>query len=99
MKPKNYVDNLSRFRDDVLEFSKKFGGVVAKKKSKPKIPLTRRQKRKLERKFKNAKKLAFSKREKVHAPISIFMFIEQTSFTQQDHFNHYQIDANTGEFN
>lgn len=60
---KKYVDNLSRFRNDVLELS----GVKAPKKNKGfKAPMTRKEKRKLEKKFKQAKREAFAKKEKVH---------------------------------
>jgi hypothetical protein len=57
---KKYESNLSRFRNDVLEFT----GIKAKKKS-FNAPVTRKEKRKLERKLKHAKNLAFSKKEKV----------------------------------
>ena len=57
---KKYVDNLSRFRNDVLEFS----GIKAKKKT-FNAPMTRKEKRKFSRKLVHAKNLAFSKKEKV----------------------------------
>jgi hypothetical protein len=58
---KKYVDNLSRFRNDVLQFT----GVTKSKKKGFKAPMTRKEKRKLEKKFKQAKKEAFAKKEKV----------------------------------
>lgn len=61
---KKYPDILSRFRNDVAEFSEKFGGVTKSKKN-FKAPVTRKEKRKLERKLKNAKKIAYAKKEKV----------------------------------
>jgi hypothetical protein len=66
MKPmKKYVDNLSRFRDEIAEFSKKFGGLEEKKSTHFKRDMSRKEKRKLERKLKSAKRLAYNKREKM----------------------------------
>lgn len=65
MREQKFPDILSRFRNDVLEFSKNVGGVVAKKSKNKKTQLPRKQRRKLERKLKKAKRLAFSKREEV----------------------------------
>ena len=61
---KKYADKLSRFRADVRTFSEQFGG-VKKTKNGFKAPITRKEKRKLERKLKHAKNLAFNKKEKV----------------------------------
>ncbi len=61
---KKYSDKLSRFRNDVKEFSEKFGGVKQSKKGFKK-PITRKEKRKFERQLKHAKNLAFNKKEKV----------------------------------
>ena len=66
MKPRQqkFGDILTRFRNDVQEFSHKFGGVsTAKKSFKPLV--SRKHKRKLERKLKHAKNLAFRRAEKV----------------------------------
>ncbi len=57
---KKYVDNLSRFRNDVMEFS----GIKARKKGFS-APVTRKEKRKMTRKLKSAKKMAFTKKELV----------------------------------
>ncbi len=57
---KKYVDNLSRFRNEVVEFS----GIKGKKKGFV-APVSRKEKRKMTRKLKSAKKLAFSKKELV----------------------------------
>lgn len=61
---KKFPDNLSRFRNDVKQFTEKCGGVKHSKKG-FKAPITRKEKRKFERQLKNAKKLAFTKKEKV----------------------------------
>lgn len=63
-KVKKFNDILSRFRNDVIEYSEKFGGVKSNAKTFKK-PVTRKEKRKLERKLKSAKKLAFSRKEKL----------------------------------
>lgn len=63
-KVKKFNDILSRFRNDVIEYSEKFGGLNEKKKA-FKVPVSRKEKRKLERKLKSAKKLAFSRKEKL----------------------------------
>ena len=69
MKPqkfeKKFPDKLSRYRSDVEAFSKDAGGVKAKRKKHAKATLSRKEKRKLERKLKHAKNLAFTKKEKV----------------------------------
>lgn len=69
MKSKKFPDILSRFRNDVLEFSKAHGGVVIKnqkeknierrRKKKDLSELPRKQRRKLERKLKGARKLEY----------------------------------------
>ena len=68
MKPqkfdKKFPDKLSRYRSDVEAFSKDIGGVRVKRKHTTKT-LSRKEKRKLERKLKHAKNLAFTKKEKV----------------------------------
>ena len=61
---RKFPDKLSRFRSDVQEFSKEFGG-IQKKRTHAKRALTRKEKRKLERKLKTAKKIAYNKKEKV----------------------------------
>ncbi|RNA03983.1 hypothetical protein BpHYR1_017010 [Brachionus plicatilis] len=61
---KKFNDILSRFRNDVIEYSEKFGGLKRKAKI-FKAPVPRKEKRKLERKLKGAKKLAFSRKEKI----------------------------------
>ena len=63
-KEKKFADILDRFRNDVQEYSSKFGGVKPNRTHTHK-PIGRKEKRKLERKLKNAKNLAFQKREKV----------------------------------
>ena len=69
MKPqrfeKKFPDKLSRYRSDVEAFSKDAGGIKAKRKRHAKATLSRKDKRKLERKLKHAKNLAFTKKEKV----------------------------------
>jgi len=70
---KKYADKLSRFRNDVRTFSEQFGGVKKTKKG-FKAPITRKEKRKLERKLKHAKNLAFTKKEKVN---TIYIFLLQ----------------------
>ena len=64
MKVKKFPDILSRFRDEVEQFSEKFGGVKHPKKN-FKAPLTRKEKRKWERQLKHAKNLAHRRGEKV----------------------------------
>lgn len=61
---KKFSDILTRFRSEVIEFTEKVGGVSSKKNNN-KHTITRKEKRKLERKLKHAKNLAFSKKEKV----------------------------------
>ena len=60
---KKYVDNLSRFRNEVMDLT----GIKKKKKG-FNAPVTRKEKRKISRKLKHAKNLAFSKKEKVKLP-------------------------------
>ncbi len=57
---KKYVDNLSRFRNEVMDLT----GIKKNKKA-FNAPVTRKEKRKMARKFRHAKNLAFSKKEKV----------------------------------
>ena len=62
---KSFPDNLSRFRNDIVQFGQKFGGLSTVKKKNFKAPMTRKEKRKLERKLKHAKNYAFSRKEEV----------------------------------
>jgi hypothetical protein len=59
--------NLDRFRNDVVEFTKSLGGlsIPINKINSNSAKLSRKEKRKLERKLKGAKKEAFFKKEKV----------------------------------
>jgi hypothetical protein len=60
---KSFPDKLSRFRNDIAEFSSKFGGVDVKK-SNYKAPMSRKLRRKLERNLKHAKNAAFHQKTK-----------------------------------
>jgi hypothetical protein len=62
---KSFPDNLSRFRNDIVQYGQKFGGLANLKKKNFKAPMTRKEKRKLERKLKHAKNYAFSRKEEV----------------------------------
>ena len=71
---KSFPDNLSRFRNDIQQYGQKFGGLSNVKKKNFKAPMTRKEKRKLERKLKHAKNYAFSRKEEVGIKLTKLVF-------------------------
>lgn len=65
---KKYVDNLSRFRNEVMNLT----GIKKNKKA-FNAPVTRKEKRKISRKLKHAKNLAFTKKEKVKSSLKTWL--------------------------